>query len=125
MLELQSQRLVLCQVDVISREDARGEDIAASGHSSPGHGQVLRMRMSPHNVAEVSRVEMLADCPIDHPFFVKDKGKMRVTCHVTCDTVWCDVGGKNVTRCPPVSQCNAKTRTTAASEARVVLNLES
>lgn len=74
----------MCQVDVISREDARGEDIAASGHTSPGHGQVLRMRMSPHNVAEVSRVEMLADCPIDHPFFVKDKGKMRVVCHVSC-----------------------------------------
>ena len=43
--------------------------------SSSGHGQVLRLRMSPHNVPEVSRVEMLADCPIDHPFFVKDKGK--------------------------------------------------
>ena len=46
-----------------------------AGDGSPGAGQVLRLRMSPHNVAEVSRVEMLADCPIDHPFFVKDKGK--------------------------------------------------
>merc|ERR1719273_856845 len=35
---------------------------------------LLRLRMSPHNVAESSRVEMMADCPIDHPFFVKDKG---------------------------------------------------
>ena len=52
---------------MISREEA--------GDGSPGAGQVLRLRMSPHNVAEVSRVEMLADCPIDHPFFVKDKGK--------------------------------------------------
>ena len=31
--------------------------------------------MSPHNVAESSRVEMMAECPIDHPFFVKDKGE--------------------------------------------------
>ena len=34
-----------------------------------------RLRMSPHNVAESSRVEMMAECPIDHPFFVKDKGE--------------------------------------------------
>ena len=47
--------------------------------SSSGHGQVLRLRMSPHNVPEVSRVEMLADCPIDHPFFVKDKGKCSLS----------------------------------------------
>ena len=31
--------------------------------------------MSPYNVAESSRVEMMAECPIDHPFFVKDKGE--------------------------------------------------
>ena len=36
---------------------------------------MIRMRLSPHNVAESSRVEMMAECPIDHPFFVKDKGK--------------------------------------------------
>ena len=54
---------------MISREEA------GDGSPGAGHGQVLRLRMSPHNVAEVSRVEMLADCPIDHPFFVKDKGK--------------------------------------------------
>ena len=35
--------------------------------------------MSPHNVPEVSRVEMLADCPIDHPFFVKDKGMSHLS----------------------------------------------
>merc|ERR1719273_1970705 len=34
----------------------------------------LRLRMCPHNVPESSRVEMMAECPIDHPFFVKDKG---------------------------------------------------
>ena len=33
-----------------------------------------RLRMCPHNVPESSRVEMMAECPIDHPFFVKDKG---------------------------------------------------
>jgi len=35
---------------------------------------VLRLRMSPNNVPELSKVEMLAECPPDHPFFVKDKG---------------------------------------------------
>ena len=35
---------------------------------------IIRMRLSPHNVPESSRVEMMAECPIDHPFFVKDKG---------------------------------------------------
>ena len=49
---------------MISREDDSNQDLKS----------VLRLRMSPHNVPEVSRVEMLADCPIDHPFFVKDKG---------------------------------------------------
>ena len=53
------------QIDVISREDDSNQDLKS----------VLRLRMSPHNVPEVSRVEMLADCPIDHPFFVKDKGE--------------------------------------------------
>ena len=57
-----------CQVDVISRDEH-------SPAGDTGHGQTLRMRMSPHNIPEMSRVEMLADCPIDHPFFVKDKGK--------------------------------------------------
>ena len=52
---------------MISRDDHSPGDT--------GHGQTLRMRMSPHNIPEMSRVEMLADCPIDHPFFVKDKGK--------------------------------------------------
>merc|ERR1719391_620399 len=35
---------------------------------------VLRFRMSPHSVPEISKVEMLAECSLDHPFFVKDKG---------------------------------------------------
>ena len=56
-------------MDVIPREEAD------SGVLSSGHGQVLRLRLAPHNVPEVSKVEMLADCNIDHPFFVKDKGK--------------------------------------------------
>ena len=66
--------MFLLEVDVMSREEA------GSGSPGPGHGQVLRLRMSPHNVAEVSRVEMLADCPIDHPFFVKDKGECSRQC---------------------------------------------
>lgn len=35
---------------------------------------VLRVMMRPHNVPDVSSVEMVAECPLDHPFFVKDKG---------------------------------------------------
>ena len=58
------------QIDVISRED----DSRLDNNSNQDLKSVLRLRMSPHNVPEVSRVEMMADCPIDHPFFVKDKG---------------------------------------------------
>ena len=50
-------------------------DIHSRGAGDEAGDQVLRLRMSPHNVPEVSRVEMLADCPVDHPFFVKDKGE--------------------------------------------------
>ena len=73
-----------------------------AGEGSPGAGQVLRLRMSPHNVAEVSRVEMLADCPIDHPFFVKDKGKC-LPGHVSHLSPVCFIagldGGKICERC--------------------------
>ena len=57
------------QIDVISREE-----VAADTNPSQEVKTLLRLRMSPHNVPESSRVEMLAECPIDHPFFVKDKG---------------------------------------------------
>jgi len=62
--------LSVVKIDVVPREEggAREEDKPADAKT------LLRLRMSPHNVAESSRVEMMAECPIDHPFFVKDKG---------------------------------------------------
>jgi hypothetical protein len=42
---------------------------------SSGEEESLLMRMTPHNVPDMSRVDMLAECPLDHPFFVKDKGR--------------------------------------------------
>jgi len=62
--------LTVVKIDVIPREEGgtREEDKPTDAKT------LLRMRLSPHNVAESSRVEMMAECPIDHPFFVKDKG---------------------------------------------------
>ena len=42
-------------------------------------GSCLLLRLSPHNVPDMSRVDMLAECPLDHPFFVKDKGKSSLS----------------------------------------------
>jgi hypothetical protein len=42
---------------------------------SSGEEESLLMRMTPNNVPDMSRVDMLAECPLDHPFFVKDKGR--------------------------------------------------
>lgn len=56
--------LVLTKVDVVQ------SDANISTEQKP----VLRLRMSPHNVPDISKVEMLAECALDHPFFVKDKG---------------------------------------------------
>jgi len=61
--------LTVVKIDVISREE-----VGADTNPSQEVKTLLRLRMSPHNVPESSRVEMLAECPIDHPFFVKDKG---------------------------------------------------
>jgi len=61
--------LTVVKIDVISREE-----VGADTNTSQDVKTLLRLRMSPNNVPESSRVEMLAECPIDHPFFVKDKG---------------------------------------------------
>jgi hypothetical protein len=50
-------------------------ELVSSGGEEEGGGGSLLLRMSPHNVPDMSRVDMLAECPLDHPFFVKDKGK--------------------------------------------------
>ena len=53
--------------------------------------------MSPHNVPEASRVEMLADCPVDHPFFVKDKGEsLLINCTELDMPTQRIIGGKNL-----------------------------
>lgn len=36
---------------------------------------VLRLRMAPHRGD--NSAEILADCAFDHPFFVRDKGKIH------------------------------------------------
>ena len=61
------------QIEVISREES-GSDPAAAAPPGDAVKTLLRLRLSPHAEPERSRVEMLAECPIDHPFFVKDKG---------------------------------------------------
>jgi hypothetical protein len=45
--------------------------VEGGGESSKGH-TVLLLRMGSHRVDNAP--DILADCPIDHPFFVKDKG---------------------------------------------------
>ena len=34
----------------------------------------LRLRLAPHRADSQNSTEILADCAIDHPFYVKDKG---------------------------------------------------
>lgn len=62
--------LTVIKLDVISRDSAQeGEQRGLSEVNT-----LLQMRMSPHNVPDHTRVEMLAKAPLDHPYFVKDKG---------------------------------------------------
>ena len=35
----------------------------------------LRLRLAPHRADSQNSTEILADCAIDHPFYVKDKGR--------------------------------------------------
>ena len=39
---------------------------------------LLRLRLAPHRADSNSSTEILADCPLEHPFYVKDKGKKRI-----------------------------------------------
>ena len=67
------------QIDIVTTDtiDAITHGSASSGMEGVGEsskGQtVLLLRMGPHRVDNAP--DILADCPIDHPFFVKDKGK--------------------------------------------------
>jgi hypothetical protein len=53
---------------VISRD---AHDDATSKDATPS--TLLRLRLAPHRMDNTP--EILADCPVDHPFFIKDKGK--------------------------------------------------
>ena len=70
------------QIDIVTTDtiDAITQSSSSSvsgmegvGESSKGH-TVLLLRMGPHRVDNAP--DILADCPIDHPFFVKDKGSL-------------------------------------------------
>jgi len=62
--------LTVVKIDVITRESGQEGEIGGPSEVTT----LLQLRMSPHNVPDHTRVEMLAKCPLDHPFFVKDKG---------------------------------------------------
>ena len=52
------------------------ESAAAAAASSDGHPMIaLRLRLAPHRADSQNSTEILADCAIDHPFYVKDKGR--------------------------------------------------
>ena len=59
-------------IDAITQSSSSSvSGIEGVGESSKAH-TVLLLRMGPHRVDNAP--DILADCPIDHPFFVKDKG---------------------------------------------------
>ena len=71
--------LFFFQVDVISRETSpssseKQQQQQMSGEKFPSElGHLLLLRMAPHR-ADTS-TEILAECSLDHPFFVKEKGE--------------------------------------------------
>ena len=60
------------QIDVIPREAESAATMTSDGHSMIA----LRLRLAPHRADRENSTEILADCAIDHPFYVKDKGRM-------------------------------------------------
>jgi len=46
---------------------------AAAGEEEERRAPLLRLRLEPH--AGDNSAEILADCPLEHPFFVKEKGE--------------------------------------------------
>ena len=56
------------QIDVIGR-DAHDDSVTPRDATS---ATLLRLRLSPHRH---DNPDILADCPLDHPFFIKEKGK--------------------------------------------------
>ena len=58
-------------IDAITQSTSSSLPSVEGGESSKGH-TVLLLRMGAHRVDNAP--DILADCPIDHPFFVKDKG---------------------------------------------------
>ena len=50
------------------------ESAAASASHEPHPMIALRLRLAPHRADSQNSTEILADCAIDHPFYVKDKG---------------------------------------------------
>ena len=67
----------ILQIDIVTTDTidivqhASSLSAAESGETSKVH-TVLLLRMGPHRVDNAP--DILAECPIDHPFFVKDKG---------------------------------------------------
>ena len=56
------------QIDVISRESHDSYSDNSSNKES-----ILRLRLAPHRMDNTP--EILAECSLDHPFFIKEKGK--------------------------------------------------
>ena len=70
--------LYILQIDIVTTDTidivqhaSPLSSVAESGETSKVH-TVLLLRMGPHRVDNAP--DILAECPIDHPFFVKDKG---------------------------------------------------
>ena len=56
---------------MIPREAESAAAMAANEHPMIA----LRLRLAPHRADSQNSTEILADCAIDHPFYVKDKGR--------------------------------------------------
>ena len=69
--------LYILQIDIVTTDTIdivqHASSAAESGETSKVH-TVLLLRMGPHRVDNAP--DILAECPIDHPFFVKDKGNI-------------------------------------------------
>jgi len=55
----------------------KGEDEEAGATAAAEQQQVLRLRMAPHEGD--NSAEIVAECPLEHPFFIKEKGKEEKT----------------------------------------------
>ena len=50
----------------------------SAGSTEDAPNTLLRLRLAPHRADSNSSTEILADCPLDHPFYVKDKGRKSI-----------------------------------------------